>query len=175
MGLLNQIAGETGVRINGRAYDYSSIEFSIMGGTHLNVKSIKYKQSLEPGKFRGTGSKIRGRTRGIYEASGGFEMYKEDYVLLKRKLTGLSIADGGGAGYMVASFVCTVQYRELGANIPSKDVLRGCRITSEDHSHSEGNEAIFVSVDLDIMDIISDGMSAVGIHMKAVSLANPLG
>jgi hypothetical protein len=153
---IGAIAGEIGARINGRAYDYSSIEFAIMEGVYLNVKSIKYKHTLDPGKVRGTGSKIRLRSRGVYDAEGGFEIYKEDLKLLKVKLCGL-----GMGGFMVATFPVVVTYRELGANVPCKDVLRGCRIVSEDNSFSEGNDPLFVSVDLDIMEIITDGMSAV--------------
>jgi hypothetical protein len=156
-----KIVGEIGQRINGRAYDYSSIEFSAMGGLIVNIKSIKYKHALDPGKFRGTGSKFRMRSRGTYEADGSFEIYKEDYVLLKGKLALL-----GMGGYMCAAFPIVVTYREFGATVPSKDVLRGCRIVSEDQSYSEGNDPLFVSVDLDIMEIITDGFSAVDLTKK---------
>ncbi len=154
-----------GAKINGKYYDFSSIEVAINKGVYVNLKSIKYKHSLDPGKFRGTGAKVRGRTRGTYDADGGFEIYKEDYEKLKAELMLL-----GMGGYMVAVFDIVITYRDGPSNVPITDRLKGCRIVSEDNSHSEGNDALVVSVDLDIIEILTNEMSAVDITKPSQAL-----
>lgn len=158
-----------GARIRGKYYDYSSIEiaFTDSVGVCMNISDINYSQKLDPGMFRGTSALLRGRTRGTYDCEGNFTMYKEDYELLKLKLSQMS----AGEGYMVQEFNIAVVYREAGAiYIPCVDALKGCRIVSEDHSNSTGNTPIVVKVGLSIMHITLNKQSAVeNPHVPGIS------
>lgn len=147
-----------GTRINGAYYDFSSIE-AVLGtiGVCINLADINYSQKLDPGVFRGTGAKVRGRTRGTYTAEGNLTIYKEDYERLKFSLAAKSL----GQGYMTAAFIIVVTYRSYGAFVPVVDTLRGCRITSEDNNHSQGNNALVVKLNLSIMEILANNLQAV--------------
>lgn len=144
-----------GTRIQGFYYDYSCVEISLDGGIQPRIPDIKYSHKLDPGELRGTSARIQGRTRGQYGTNGSLSIYKEDYELLKPKL----VAKGKG-GYMLAVFDITVVYSLTG--LPqNEDLLQGCRIVSEENSHSAGNEALLVHLELHILEIITNGMRAV--------------
>lgn len=147
-----------GPRVQGHYYDFSSVEIMLGPlGLCLNIPDIAYSQKLDPGVFRGSGAMIRGRTRGTYDSDGSFSIYKEDYDALCAALS--LIAKGGG--YMTAVFAITVMYREVTAVKTSVDVLRGCRIVSEDYSLSSGNSAAIVKVGLSVMQVLSNKLVAV--------------
>ena len=153
-----------GPRVQGHYFDFSSVEIMLGPmGVCMNIPDISYSQKLDPGVFRGSGAKIRGRTRGTYDAEGNFTIYKEDYEALKGMLMGIS----KGGGYMTASFGIVVMYREL-ETAPIVDELRGCRITREDNTLSSGNTALTVKVNLSIMEIL-------GNKIPAVTAAGPAG
>lgn len=144
-----------GTRIKDHFYDYSCIEIAIDGGIQPHITEINYSQKLDPGFLRGTSAMIQGRTRGVYDTSGNMTIYKEDYELLKPKL----VAAGKG-GFMTASFDMTVVY-SLAGMPQNEDRLIGCRITSEENNYSYGNDALLVRVELSIIRILTNGLSAV--------------
>lgn len=135
--------------INGVKFDYSSAEIVLNGVRFAGIKSVSYKQTLQPGKVYGTGAQKIARTRGQHDAEGSLEMYLSDYqdfLLLLRATQGAV-----PRGYMEQSFDVVCNYSELLSPAVVTDVLRGCRITGTDHSASEGSDALVVKMDLDIM------------------------
>ena len=69
---------------------------------------------------------------------------------------------GGTRGYMETPFQGLVQY-STGIINPSEvitDTLAGCRLSSDEDSHSESADGLTVSCDLDIMYILKNGLSA---------------
>lgn len=150
MGLIAQL-------INGIRYDYSSIEISINGITYSAVQEISYQHSLEPGILRGTRAGKLGRTRGQYDATGSLVMYKSDY----QQLITLLQATNPLTGYMEKSFLVTVIYEEIGSGELITDILQGCRITSSENSHSQGSDALQVTSQMDIMNLLENGIPAI--------------
>ena len=144
-----------GARIKGHYYDYSCIEIALDGGIQPHITEINYSQKLDPGILRGTSALVQGRTRGTYETSGSFSIYKEDYELLKTLL----VAKGNG-GFMLGVFDMTLTYSATGMP-QNEDQLIGCRITSEENAYSYGNDPLIVRVELSIIKIITNGLSAV--------------
>ena len=66
--------------INGVRYDFSSVELNFNGLIQrAGIKALSYKHSLTPGELRGNRPQLVGRTRGKYEASASFEMFKLEY------------------------------------------------------------------------------------------------
>lgn len=143
--------------INGKRYDHSSVEITIGAKPYTLITSISYQHSLEPGVLRGTSPHKLGRTRGQYEASGSVTMYKAEYKEMVRAIKLLNPT----VGYMEVEFPVTVTYQEVAAGELNIDKLLGCRITSAEHSSSEGSDPVMVSFDIDIMKIIEDGDFAV--------------
>lgn len=145
-----------GSLINGKLFDFSSVEIKVGGIVNVNVSEINYSHGLDPGYFRGTSAMWSGRTRGVYDTDGSFTMYKQDYNVLTRALAALGLG-----GYMEAEFLITVMYREVGATLPITDQLQRCRIKHDEDSHSSGNDPIVVKADLSIFQILRDGVPAV--------------
>jgi hypothetical protein len=150
-------ANALGARIHGKYFQYSCIEIAVAGGIQANISEITYSHKLDPGTFRGTSPKVRGRTLGTYDAEGSFTIYKEDYEMVKAALASRPPFQG----YMAAEFDITVSYRDAGAHVPVTDQLIGCRITSEENNHQSGNDALLVRVQLNIMEIIANDQRAI--------------
>lgn len=153
MGLL-PIPSPISQLINGKVYDFSSIEAVAGPQTFTNLQEVSYSDSLEPGILRGTSAKKKGRTRGEYDAEGTISIYKGDLATLLQTLSALGLG-----GYMEAEFDINVTYSEGLDNVVT-DTLIGCRITDIEDSHSQGSDALTVSLTLDVMEISRNGLSA---------------
>ncbi len=134
--------------INGHRYEFASIELNINGSLLSGFKDLSYSDSLDPAKIRGNSPQVIGRTKGTYDAEGSLTVYKEEWadILLKLSL---------GGGYMEVPFIISVVTSE--SIRVQTDILSGCRIKKVEDSHSEGNEALVVKLDLDIMVITRNG------------------
>lgn len=163
MAILSSLVG---ARVNGLYYDYTSIEIVIADiGVQANITEINYSAKRDPGVFRGTSSLPRGRTRGTFDFDGDFTIYKEDFELIKQRLS----ADPNG--FMVAAFDISVDMSEAGANIPVTDTVLGANIISVDNSFSQGNDPLLVKVGLSIMNIKFNGVPVINTIQKTVSSA----
>lgn len=158
-----------GQLINGSAFSFSSIEVVAGAQAFTNIQSLNYTDELEPGELRGASSKVQGRTRGEYSASGSMALYKPDVQTLLATLAAL-----GQGGYMEAVFDITAVYREGVAAIVT-DSLIGCRITSIEDDHSTGNEALQVTLNLHIMELARNGLSATSGGASAAGAAAAIG
>ncbi len=138
--------------INGNRFDFSSVQFTIAGVTFNGVADVNYKHALKPGELRGTRSKMIGRTRGKYEASGDITLFKSEFQQL------VTLLGSQGLGYMETSFDIIVTYNELG-NVPVTDTLVGCRITDDSDSGKEGGDPTQVKLELNIMYMLRNGVS----------------
>lgn len=138
--------------VNGTRHEWSSIEIKIGAQVILGFKAISYKDSLKPTKVYGTPTQPIGRTRGVYLAEGSFEMYANEFDDLVWAL--------GGDGYAEQAFNITCAYTENGLN-QIVDTLVGCRIAGVDRAAQQGAEALTRKVELDIMNLLDNGRSAV--------------
>jgi hypothetical protein len=143
--------------INGLRYDFSSVEITAGARLFNGVKSIKFSQTLEPGKVRGNRSQVIGRTRGPLDADGSLELYRLEFQDLIATLALLR----PGVGYMEAPFDITVSYAEVGQPVVM-DVLQGCRIKKHENNAQEGGDALTVSCELDIMMVLPGGVAPIG-------------
>ncbi len=135
--------------VNGQKVSFASIEIKI--GTLLltGFTDLSYSQTLEPGIFRGTRPEKLARTIGEHNIEGSFTLVKDEYLELIASL---------GNGYMQTPFDITNTYSEINSTTLMTDVLTGCRITSEEDSHSQGTDALVVACDLDIMKMTRNGL-----------------
>lgn len=136
--------------INSKYHDYSAVEAMVNGKPILlGIESISYSHRLEPTKVRGTRARPLGRTLGEYDAEASITVYKRDAEILLKEL---------GPGYMEREFQLAVSYAKLGAGTPMQlDVLKGCRIMSEEDSHSQGTDALRTTFELSVMAVVKNG------------------
>ena len=138
-------------RVNGNAYDFTSIRLFLAYELFVGVKAISYKQTKKRKKVYGTRAEPVARTRGQYEASGSVELLRSEADRLVAML-GL-----GGKGWMETEFDIVVCMAEE-SQPTTTDVLRACSIDDEDHSYQNGDEPNMVKLELDIMRIERNGV-----------------
>lgn len=129
--------------VNGDRFDASSIELQINTKKYIGVKSVKYRQSLEPGMVYGFSSQPIGRTRGQYKCEGSIQIYREEFQDLAIDLQTLAV------GLLEANFLVTVTFSELSplngalptgvVGSTSTDTIVGVRFSADDHSAEAGS------------------------------------
>ena len=134
--------------INGVAYDFSSIEFSIRGKRFYGITEITYSDSLTPEKVRGASVKIIGMTRGEYDTNGSLTVTKESQI---------EVIDELGDGYgEVEIDAILVTYANEGQKTIT-DEIRRVRIVGFEDNPSQGAEGITSSTDITIYEILRNG------------------
>lgn len=138
--------------INGNRFDYTSLELVVNGVPYRGVKSLDYDDELSTKKQYGTSARPLGRNRGVYDASGSIELYLEEWNAIAPQLAAL-----GNGGIGEANFLITAIYADFGAPAIT-DVLTGCRVKKVSASHAQGSAELTVKLELDIMDILRNGL-----------------
>lgn len=149
MNVLNQI-------IRGHVYGFSSIEASVDGvKLFSSFQAIEYNFERNIGVLRGNGSAMKkGRTRGEFDFKGSITVAKGDDTAFIAALAAL-----GMGGFAEGVFDLIVTYSEIGQGAPIVDTLVGCTLTNGGDSHSVGPDPLVKTYDLDIMDILYNGIS----------------
>jgi len=157
--------------VNGARFSFASMAIGVAGKKSIGFKAINYKNSLKPGKVRGTNAQVIGRTRGNYDAEGSLTLYKEDFGDLLAYLATLTGATsslnptGLPPGVMEVAFDITVGYSETPASPVQLDVLKACRITDMEQDASEGEDAIAMKLSLDILVIGWNGYFPINVPL----------
>jgi hypothetical protein len=138
--------------INGRRYQFASIEMSVLkpnGSSEIFIEfsDITYKDSLAIEFVRGTNQAPIGWTDGEYEA--------DDTVVTFYKSALQRLIDAVGSGYMGANFVITVKYSANGEPL-TVDVIT-CRLSGLSDSPSKGPDPLAVEATFKTMLITRNG------------------
>ncbi len=149
-----------GSLINGKRYDFSSLELAFIGAGFLTqpvigFKEITYSSALEPGMVYGAHAQPIGRTRGQYKPEAALTLYRQEFDEL---ITTLG-AQAQGRGFMEVEFNILLSYSDDGQPLVS-DIIETCRIKKVDHSAS-GTDALEVKLELSPMNILHNDKSAV--------------
>lgn len=144
--------------IGGNTYDYGSVTVNVTlpdgtKKTYADVKEIKYTQTREVMKRRGTSPIARGRTRGTYEAEGSMVMYKSGPSGFDQMVADL------GDGWMEAEVDIVVVYGNDNQTVTT-DVLFRCTFLKDEGGGGEGADDMEVSLDLDILAIKRGGKAS---------------
>jgi len=139
--------------INGHRYSWTSLEIGVgpSGTVMRGVSSIDYCDELTPGKLRGTGPNVIGRTRGEYDGDAEIEMYRLEWENLKSQL------GTNGVGFGETAFPISVQYAEANQPVVT-DTLEGCRITKVRTGGAEGSDPTKVKLSIDLTRILHNGV-----------------
>lgn len=135
--------------VNGARKDFSSVSLLAAGRQFIGFTAINYSDALRPGSVFGGSAQRIGRTRGQREISASITMYRAEWSELRALL---------GPGYMEVPFEVTVSYGDDGLPVET-DKLLGCRIVSESNNNAAGSEALTVEIELDVMDMLHNGLS----------------
>lgn len=137
--------------INGRRFDFASIEALFHGFRTIGFKAISYKHTLKPGEAYGAAPQMMGTSRGQGKGEGSFEMFKEEFAAFIAVL---------GPGYKERYFNIEVSYGLPGL-APTLDSLLDVRIVDDEDVHSAGEEPLTVKCSLLIRNVLRNGIPAV--------------
>ncbi len=139
--------------INGHAYSWGSIGTAIDGVDTPDFTEINYSPSLEIGKVRGLGTRVKATTVGEADAEGSFSMLKGQAAKFIKAM---------GDGLMRKTFAITVSYDEDGEGGIVTDELFGCRITKIEDSPKQGTDAVVTKFDIHILRLKLNGVDPHG-------------
>ena len=136
----------------GFAHSWPSVEISIAGIKKVTAtKSLHYTDGLTIGKGWGTSSRRLIRTRGQSDPTGTWEMYRASWDMIVRDVLAL----GGLRGFSETVLPIFVSYAEPSNPLLTVcDQLLGVRLHSPEGGGAEGTEALTVTVQLDITEIV---------------------
>jgi len=136
--------------VNGNRYSYVSLTAYANGTPYRGIKSLSYKDNLDPAGVYGASVQMSGATRGQYKAEADVEMYLEEWH---------DFRDALGDGFMEVQWPLDAQYEEAGRGVHSVQ-LPAVRISGVDDSHSEGTDGLTVKLKLFVLlPILRDGLA----------------
>jgi hypothetical protein len=147
--------------VAGARYSRTSVDLIVAEADHRIVGWTGWtvEQSLTPGKAWGGRALPQVRTRGKFEPKMTLKMWMEDWNLLQTKLALLGAARARGFMEVSWTLIGTLYERELGTTVW---VGVGCRVAKISAEPSTSNDdPVEVSVDLDVMNVLKDGVGAV--------------
>lgn len=138
--------------INGRTYDWESIEITGPGGRIVGAQNVNYKDNAKSENVYGIGRYPLGRSRGNYEASGSLDMLRKDADALIGAL---------GADYLgKADFTVSVSYANDGGDVTT-DTLVKAVVTEQDQGMDQGAKAAVMKFSLSMEKILWNGKEPV--------------
>lgn len=141
--------------INGKAYDWSSIDIGIPGGENMEVKGITYSDSQETEIVHGKGGGSRGYGNGNYSATCDLTLQREDYNELCKII---SKAKKTFYNYVIEKI--TVSFADEGAET-STDTITKVKLNGRDFSAKQGDKGNEVTVKgIVVGSITSNGVKA---------------
>jgi hypothetical protein len=158
--------------IRGHVYDFSSVEVKVDGKTlFCTFQEVNYNWSRDIGVLRGNGSAMKkARTRGEFNFEGSITLPKADAMEFQKLLAGLGL---GGFGEAV--FLLNVTYSDALQPKPHVDTLIGCTLTGGDDSHGRSPDPLVVQYNLDIMNILYDGISPASVDGGGGGIVGAIG
>jgi hypothetical protein len=119
--------------INGRVYDWETVEIQLPNGIAVGVQNIDYSDERPVTERYGKGSIPRGAGRGNYKASASIELDLDEANRLQLAI--------GGSIYGGIPFPIVVSYADAG--LPTiTDVLPLCRITKSSSGAKQGDDNV---------------------------------
>lgn len=143
-------------RVNGKAFDHSSVVFTIAGRKLRQVKEIKYSQKRNRSKVPGlTKSQVAvARTRGNYEPDKLTVTTTRHEAQAVRDLLASKAPDGESYGDPEVPIVC--QYVERGLP-PCIDAFTKCCLESDGGGTSYGADALYEDLVFDFFSLKRNG------------------
>ena len=138
--------------INGRQYDWESVEIKLPQGTAVGITEISYNDEKSVEARYGKGAVPRGYGRKNYKASGSMTLDRDEFEALKKAL--------GGSVYNDSPFPIVVSYGN--DDMPTvTDTLPDVLIIKQDTSGKQDSDNVSaMKLDFTILSPIKWGDSA---------------
>lgn len=130
------------ILINGNAYDWASIEITLLGKKIFGVTSIDYSDSREIEDVYGAGSYPVARGSGQYKAEAKITLHAEEVNLLQKALPGNKRLQNIGMFDIIVSYMATNAIKR------TVDVIRNCQFKNNKRSVKANDKSIEVEFDL---------------------------
>ena len=138
--------------VNGRAYDWESLEIRFPHGALINVDAIEYEDELGATSVYGKGVKPRSYGRGRYSAKGKVTLLREEYnaMMAHVDVVNATRALQGKPRLGVLTLppfpvVCAYANDDKATVV---DTLPECQFTSQKTGLKEGDEASKVELEI---------------------------
>lgn len=141
--------------INGKCYDWSSVDVNISGSDNIEVSEISYDDEQDAELTYGKGGKPRGWGTGNKKNTVKMTMLREDF----NEMTRLAKRLGYSNFYDFVIPKITVSYADDGADTCT-DVIKNFKPTKRSFKAANGDKTMSVSVEGFALDIKINGMSA---------------
>jgi hypothetical protein len=128
------------------AYSFVSITFKL-DGEEYTLKSVKYSDNVERAMVEGNHPVPLAMTRGRYKAEASSEMFMQDFNAILEKM---------GDTFYTKTVPISVAYAEEGQDTV-QDELVGAKFKKRERDHSNGNDALSIPMDLDLLWIRWNG------------------
>lgn len=141
--------------INGRVYDWESIEIHLPHGEVIGVQDIEYNDKVNHERVYGKGSIPLGYGRGNYEGEGKVTLLRDEYDKLVEHAKNVE-----GGFYAMEPFPITVSYADKDGQVKT-DTLPDCIWVERKRSASQGDTSLTVELNFLILSPIEeDGLKA---------------
>lgn len=143
--------------INGVRTSFVSVQWGLETIPVVGLKEINYEETQDIPEIMGTSGEAIGRPRGTVKRTGSIVAYQKEWA--HQILPKISMA--GAKGFSVTAWPVVIAYAE--AESPDDtvvDTLVGVRHHSPKNTHSEGPDALVVTISLSIMRIKWNGYEA---------------
>ncbi|OUM95584.1 MAG: hypothetical protein BAA04_02570 [Firmicutes bacterium ZCTH02-B6] len=141
--------------INGRVYDWESINIHLPHGEVIGVQDIEYGDKFGHERVYGKGSLPIGYGRGNYEAEGKVTLLRDEYDKLVEHAKNVE-----GGFYAMEPFPITVAYANKDDEVKSV-TLPDCIWVERKNSASQGATSLTVELNFLILSPIEeDGLKA---------------
>lgn len=143
--------------VNGNTYSFTSVTVNMDGVDQPRAfLAINYDGEQQPGNVQTNQVLLAGRTAGYGLGSGSFTLLKEQADDFNAQLTG-----NGALPLTGVDFDIVVSFSENNIDVRT-DTLRKCRIQKVSNPHQAGSDALAVTYDLSIVEIILNGIPLFG-------------
>lgn len=149
--------GIASTRINGRYYQFASIEMSVVkpdGKTEIfiEISDLNYADVLNIELMKGSARRPYGITAGEYEPG-------DTSFTIAKSVFQKGFVEAIGDGWLGSSIQIVAKYNDVGEPLTVDQVL--VVITGAEDAHSSGPTGLVVKVSMKCLDIVRNGIKAI--------------
>jgi hypothetical protein len=145
------------VRVNDRAYSWSSVLWKAFGSPWTGLLSIEFDDSLEVTKGYGLGRHHAPTRRSAGKYVPGMVKIKVFASTAQAMIDQAAMMSPSQRAYGQASFPMLLQLIEPGEIMPITTSFKGARIVKAGSSYQEGPDLLVQDMELDVMAILRNG------------------
>jgi hypothetical protein len=123
-----------------------------------DINAINWSRSLDLGE-RKAGGRVMARTQGDQKQEASWTLYQGGYIRLLRALKDIAIQKGFARGNQalvsLVGFDVQIDYTPKGSSEIFRVKIKGCRLTGDSSSASDGPDASTVELTLNPIEVVN--------------------